>query len=230
MGRHKLTNEAALSDLQLWCLSLSAMLIEYNNSRHDFITTHEPGSSQQRAERQGLDREWGIKTPEDLLKELKGLDRSKRADKRFEQHKQLYSSLSIMEQNLLNPDPQLKRPAERHEFVLDAYADELEHVGTDAWHDGRAVWLCRMSVTAGLISLEQAWPLIIEIATRCHDRYHSWFEFGLSYAAGYQLWKPSGFHHKDVSQVIDDLNFLLYHKESPWTRIAWETGAQIVPA
>ena len=228
MPMPKLQNETELSDIQLWAISLSAMLTQLNRDRHDRLRFHDHSESYVKQARMDIKRDWEISSAEDLRKELRALDTSLKASTSFFYYKESMSALTLGEKESMLEDPQRSAvkafEPQRDEFLYNSYSDVIDRVGTDAWNDGRAVWLCRVAFDAGLISEEEAWEEIFTIAKRCSTHYQSWEEFGLSYAVGFQNWKPSGFHAHDVSGVMFDLRFLLFGENSPWRHVAWEVG------
>ncbi len=229
MGSHKFTNPDNLTMQQLWCLSLSAPLVELNDDNHDILGTGIVSEKTKEKAQEVLSRAWGISTKSELLEQLGYLDTSKGADDSFFIHKQYMSNLTHNEKKFLYSDPQLSGEAEDNysisSLVLNDYYEELADVGTHAWDEGRAIWLCRTSTAAGFFSKKETWKKINEIAKVCAARYDSWEQFGLSYSVGTQLWMSSDNEYKDMSRRIDNLNFLLFDQESPWQNIPWETGA-----
>ena len=232
MQKPNLKNETQLSDSELWAISLSAMLTQYNRDRHDQIRFHDHSESYEKQCRMDFKRDWGISSEEELLKELEDLGDTRSETTPYCQYKDNTSRLTLQEKENIIRDPQLSalqaHEPDRSGFLFDAYHNVLDRVGKDAWNDGRSVWICRVALDAGYISEEKAWEEIFKIAKRCANHYNSWEEFGLSYAAGYQEWKPSGFKHHDVDGTMFDLRYLLLGENSPWRHISWEAGQDLL--
>jgi len=226
MESHKFTNPENLTMQQLWCLSLSALLVELNDDNHYILGASIASKKAKETAQEVLSRTWGISTESELLEKLTHLNTSENTDNRFFIYKQYMNSLTHNEKKFLYSDPQLSGKPEdnysRLNLVFNDYYEELADVGTNAWNEGRAIWLCRTSTAAEFFSKDAAWEKINAIAKVCAVRYHSWEQFGLSYLVGAQLWK-----HADISERIDDLNFLLFDKKSPWQHIPWETGSAV---
>ncbi|VAW87518.1 hypothetical protein MNBD_GAMMA16-1987 [hydrothermal vent metagenome] len=222
----KFTNPNKLTAYQLWCLSLSAPFVQYFGGLHDVfeLTLSHKRKEQLRVD---LNRDWKINDETSLLAVLTTF-LGERNDHRFLDYKQFMSGLTHAEKTHLHSDPQLSgMPKDNYsklDRVLNDYYNELSDVGTDAWHEARAIWLCRAGVLLGVISKKIAWELIDEIAETCASRYCSWRQFGLSYATGQQLWERDGYQYESFKPRADILSFLLFDQKSPWLHVDWEIG------
>ncbi|WP_444926837.1 DUF1266 domain-containing protein [Microbulbifer sp. TRSA002] len=213
-------NPDALSQTQLWILGLMGQICEMNELRHDVF--HNLGTSEQSRQNIAhmMKRDWGIESREDCLSMLEWL-RTEGHNAGYMPQQKYFEGLSeaaidaYIEAHDHDTDEQIRLK------LVKAYRHTLQVGGIGAWDYARFITVSRWCTSLELLSEEEAWEKMLDIAQRAQKSFDSWYSYGLSYIAGRQYWRKtlSEDFAKKSTEVIKGLTG---SPHSPWNSLPWD--------
>lgn len=212
-------NKANISDIELWCYALGAVLFEMNGV--DFANNYELEFTEENdaLHRQSLERDWGIDSRETLLDNLNFLDDGGH-NVSFMTIRSFLSALSASDQQrYIAAIPNATKEYREHRIVQ-AYMNRLPAAGIAAWDWGRYVNLCKYGAFLGYISRQEALELIMPIAVKAQQCYTGWYEYGTSYLIGRQFWWGQT-TEDSAKRMVEYVHRLMIDAGSPWNRLDW---------
>ena len=214
-----MSNTSALSPVQLWGLGLAAIQSEMSHDDHHSLHGGEDRDKALASMRNALQRDWSVKTREDLLEKIAWLETKGHNHDYMERHRFL-AALS---------DAEREREVARCKGHVGYYHDQLiisnnlgtlENVGIAAWDLGRCINLCRWGIALGLLEESEGWQRILDISIHCQRLFTGWFHFAVSYNTGRQYWRSLA--TKDfVDHQMQGLRRLTGNPKSPWNTLDW---------
>lgn len=220
----EMSNPDNLTQVQLWMLSLGAVLAQQNNSRHDILYGYEKTKVAIDSMKHVLSRDWGIDSKSKLLSTLEwlltdghGVD--------FLKDRYLISTLSEVAQNDYIENLYKKSSEYVQSQLVKIYNKSLPQAGVLAWDYGRYVFLCRCAAATNLISEEEAWELMLKVAKLAQKAYSSWREYGLAYIAGRQTWLTN-ISSDSAEDQLERIKPLIIDKNSPWNILDWNVSLE----
>ncbi|WP_444944987.1 DUF1266 domain-containing protein [Microbulbifer sp. ZKSA006] len=221
-------NPDNLSDAQLWGLGVSSILTEMNGQRHD--TLYQAGVRTEKVVsnlKHMMQRDWGIESREEYLDMLEWLA-NEGHNHSYMQIQDHFNTLSEKSIDALIKAYSHNTDQQSNFKIVRNYRHTLRVGGIGAWDDGRYVSICRWGATTGVLTEEESWEKIHQVALRVQSSYDSWYSFGLSYIAGRQYWRKdtSEFFAKDAMKMIRGLTG---KSNSPWNLLDWNLDLSKTP-
>lgn len=213
---------SAPSPARDWALATSAVLTTRNGERHDILGGQERTDTAVAQVRDLLDRWWGVRDRDSLVRLLDWLER--------EGHRVPFAQLgadlgrrSPADVATMQADPGLPEDVRHQMAVVVREHHQLGAKGLLGWDYARYVSLCRWSYLVGLLSEEEAWARIMSAARRIQATFSSWQELGENYLIGREFWSPTEMR-RTGHLYQDALQRLLTDPQSPWVRLPWGTS------
>ncbi|MET3108030.1 hypothetical protein AAKU67_004232 [Oxalobacteraceae bacterium GrIS 2.11] len=202
-----------------WGLAVGMILGAQSRMHPDMLGGWATTTTNAELVKPGLERWWGIHNRDELLSEIRHLERfGHRAE--FERLGQMNEALNNSEykkalslfafNDLFN--------IERNTFVKQHYV-QLKQKSLLAFDLVRVVNLSRQGYLANYISEEEAWSHIMMAADRLQRTYNSWHDLSDNYLLGRQFWggnKEGQAEFATTLQCVHDL------QNGPWQLNSWE--------
>ena len=211
-----------LSDEQKqWLLALPAIIMEVNQSSHYTLEVNPISKESIRARIHFLNRWWGVTDRYDLLRVIR----------RLELYGTRYSYQKIT--SLIQDNP-TKRPGD----IVNQYKLNFKEAGylffivnnnlTDknvnitGWDLGRATSLIRWGYTAGYISEDEAWNMLLYFGRLIQSNFNSWQEYGASYAFGRKVWAAGAAKsEEEYNEETQTTLAVLFSENGLWRKRKW---------
>lgn len=213
-------NEQPVAGPKGWALGASAVLIECNFDRHNYLSTRPLTRINILKKREIVKEWWGFDDYDSLIGGLNWLIEEGHR-KSFEQRGQYMQSLSEDDyQQLLKTYS--SKPEMTQEFkITRQYYEQLGEKSILGWDLSRYICLCRWGYLCGYMSEEEAWEKIMPVARRLQKTFDSWADLGQNYLIGRQFWS-----HKESQEgeraFNDAYQRLMEMKLSPWNIYPWD--------
>lgn len=203
-----------------WALGCSAVVVEYNHSRHDLLGMEEYTPSKAEKSRTSLCTScWDINNREDLFSNMIQIN--------IGGHRKIFEQISLSFMSLNEADrlavlemykandvntPQILFVEKQHKNVGEE--------GILAWDYSRIIFLCRWGYKSGYINEQEAWTILIKIAKMLQKQFDSWEELGRNYIIGrkfrfYEEMQNEAYLYEDAYQRLLDMS------SSPWNLYSW---------
>lgn len=212
-GRH----QEVPRDVKAWALSCVSLLWERNHGRHDSLAGEAITERDMQVRRKFLFEEWGIDSRADLLDSLRWINEGGHR-RRFETlgksvcGKSNWKYALVLLENVTNTEHLRETVFARKHY------DEVGDKGIFGWDYSRYIALCRWGYSAGYISEDEAWRMIMPVAWRLQEEFDSWEDLGRNYLMGREFWgggADSAYKFEDAYQRLIDM------PSSPWNRYDW---------
>jgi hypothetical protein len=205
-------------DQKAWAIAASAILASFNRESLNSL----PSGGNAQSARKLLRDWWSISNRDDLLGALSWIEQGG--------HRQLFSELGLrtakasseqIRQALTHLNPEQANSVR----VAHRYYDQFGTQSIAGWDFARYINLCRWGVTAGYLSEDEAWPRVMYAASTLQQTFGSWRDFGENYLVGREFWslRQTTIDGRAMRSVCQRL---LSDRESPWSRIPWNTPLQ----
>jgi len=201
-----------------WALAASALLTQRNGGTHDTLPDSLFRMNDQGDTRKLLGTSWGVRNRNDLLDCLKTLSTTG--------HRTGYNVMAAAVTRMSDKefdDLLAKSDVTRITVLTEMRTYCRSNFGKSifAWDFARYINLCRWGYSAGYLSAEEAWSLIMPMARRVQKRFSSWEELGRNFLHG-RLCSMPELYMDDKTQAEAALKFLLTDPTSPWKTIPWD--------
>jgi uncharacterized protein len=194
-----------LTSAQKWALAVGAIYAQCNAFSRDSLA-QDPDDKDMLAKR--VNEDWGVKGHDDLLEVLNDLELPASA-----KYIALEEAEDVMSSNGV-------RDA-FHKLRENAYLDAKWQGRVNlAWDACREANLAREGVTAGYITEEEAWPILLRNARRVQQAYKSWGEMSDSFLDSREI--LAGERDPDF-RACADLLLNPQDPNSPWNQLPWNT-------
>jgi len=193
-----------------WALAASAIAATANHEGTSTLAADTPARA-----REGLAVGWDVRSREDLFNALSRLDDG--------QEREIFSRLggSNLSDDQFNKVLSRLNPRQVNEARLAReYYPAHQSQSLIGWDYARYINVCRWGVSAGYITPEEAWPLVMNAARILQRSFGSWQEFGEDYMVGRKFIPPTtiGTPYESPQAAY---NWLLNDPSSPWQKIPW---------
>jgi hypothetical protein len=215
----QLKDEKPVTGAKAWALGASAVLIERNHGRHNFLSPDPINERNIRAERKLLEEWWGVESRQELYETLDSL-LSKGHRSSFEQQGQYLQNLSQEQYDETLKQYQGDNEKLQEIRIAKEYYAKLGQKSLLGWDLSRYICLCRWGYLSGYISEEEAWKKIMPVSRKLQETFDSWEDLGQNYLIGRQFWsykytRQGGDRFEDAYQRLVDM------KSSPWNLYSW---------
>jgi hypothetical protein len=205
---------------QAWALATTAIMFEFNGSRHDLLGGAVITPVNAERSRQLLSQWWGVSDRTQLLDLLRWLQ--------FEGHRVDFDELGrqvdtmdehqfLVTESALTADPQQLHTLQ----VVRQYHRALGQPGILAWDLVRYIALCRWGYIAGYMSFAEAWDYIMPAARRLQETFTSWESLQNDYLIGREFWSLQQ-TNKDGGRFRAISQGFLQDPNSPWNVNPWK--------
>lgn len=170
-----------------WVLACSAPISEYNNQGFESLPGAEPTPERREEEREKMARSWKIHNAAELKAAAVKCTNGQMCNP---------SWIAMREAYKKNPayfKGQKKSSSEVQ--LIQKYGDKFGDRGILAYELGRVISSCRWGYTAGYLTEEEAFAIMLPAAVRIQKLYKSWDDYVESYFVGRRFWN---------SQIYDD--------------------------
>lgn len=213
-------NEKSVPGAKAWALGASAVLVEHNHGRHNFLSVDPISKNSIKREREMLSEWWGIESREGLLNDLEWLmDEGHRDD--FQRWGAYLKTLNNEQYQKVLQEYEGDNGKLQEIRIARAYYEKLGSKGILGWDMSRYICLCRWGYLVGYISEEEAWQKIMPVARGLQKAFDSWEDLGRNYLIGRKFWSYK--HTKDRKDALEDAyQRLVDMKSSPWNLYPWD--------
>lgn len=211
----------SLSPPQRYGLALSGILASQNGCRHDTLAPNEPSEENKANVAHVLERDWEIRSGQDLEACLASLMKGGGHNEGFmEMHRMLEAMDMASRKRFIECN---RQDPERYAqwAIVDRSLFRLRGKGIAAWDCGRYVMLCRWGAMTGLMPDQQAWELILKMARTIQPRYSDWYEYGISYVTGRCFWLCT-LSADQTNILMQHVKQLLSGRNATWA-VDWQT-------
>ena len=212
--------EKPVTGVKTWALGCSAVLIERNHGRHDFLSPDKINEKNIKKNRELLEKWWGIKNKGDLLSVLKRL--------KLEGHRSKFAGWGLLIQTL--NEQEYKELLQKYQNdqktlqrirIVKEYYEKLGPKSLLGWDYTRYICLCRWGYLSAYIEEEEAWEKIMPVAREIPKTFDSWEDLGRNYIISRQFWsyeqtQEDGYLYEDAYQRLIDM------PSSPWNKYPWD--------
>lgn len=213
------------SPARLWGLALGAILAVQNDYDHRQLVGDELSTASIESCRKIFNRDWEITTTDDFWNKLFKLV-STGHNAGFMEQRSFLATLTAAGQSAFIASLAVGTVEWIDYKIVYLYHRKLPPAGIAAWDYGRAVNQCRSATKIGLISSDEAWKQILDIAVKAQQAYSSWFEYGMAYLAGRQYWLGE-LNEQRIAEHLEYISPLLLDRDSPWQQLAWHTNLDV---
>ncbi len=202
-----------LSPSQGWAIAVASIFTEAHWHKHDSLNALEMNEKNIRVIKRMLSSSWGITDSKSFYSTLQWLDqRGHRTD---------FNEIACALMSGENERNLIRRYGDRKVLVVKKYYKELGDKSIMGWDYIRYVFLCRYAYTAGYITEEEAWQLIIPVAVKMQKTFDSWDDLSNNYMIGREFWSYR--KAKDEELIfLQAFERLLNDPDSPWHVYPWD--------
>ena len=222
VGQAATTSQAAVGpsrDQKMWALATVAVLTERNKRRHDLLGFCERTDKNNKSWQRSLQKWWGIKSRQDLLKGLQWVENGG--------HRKHFSELGAYLSSLTEEELQAVRSKVKdNPEDLNDVEMALKHHGKlgekslVGWDYARYVGLCGWGYLLGYLTEDEAWERIMPVASMLQKTFDSWEDLGRNYLIGRAFWSLEE-TTRQGEQYEQAYKKLLTDPKSPWLRYEW---------
>jgi len=215
------TSTKKLSPPQRYGLALSGILSCQNDCRYDTLVPSEQSEENKADVAQVLERDWGIRTRQDLEACLASLMKGGGHNQGFMEMQRILEAMDMASRKRFIESNRHDQKRYAQWSIVDRSLFRLHGKGIAAWDCGRYVMLCRWGTMTGLIPDQQAWELILKMARATQPLYSDWYEYGIGYVTGRCFWL--GTLSADQADILmQHVKQLLSGRNAPWA-VDWQT-------
>jgi hypothetical protein len=208
---------------KLWAISLSAIIFDINDDRQDTLSGFVyPNYIKSESVRNLLERSWNINNKRDLFRSLEYLKYSGQTRTFFRLKHILTLETELTFEEIVDKYQLSRNHYNRMLHIYENW-DLYSDIQFVSWDWGRYVSVVRWGYGAGYLDEDEAYDLIVPVASLVQNRYSSWEEFGQEYVLGRMLF-GAGVENLDAyyKSSINSYKKMI----SPggvWDKLLWNT-------
>jgi hypothetical protein len=210
-----------------WALGASAVLIERNWGRHNYLSPHPINPRNIEKWKKSLKNWWGVESRDDLLESLDwAMEKGHRVS--FEKWGKYLKELNDEQYQQLLQEYANDNERLQEIRIVKKYYDKLGSKSLMGWDMSRYICLCRWGYFVGYLSEQEAWEKIMPVARMLQKTFDSWDDLGQNYLIGRQYWSYK--YTLEEGDIFDDAyQRLVDMKSSPWNLYPWnlDLGVEI---